>query len=236
MTAFISHIHKNLRDALRTRRGATHLAKDVPQGLHKEYARMSIIELQKPSAIELPLTEALVQRRSYIEGSLDKKISIQKFGTLLGAALGKNPDTVHRNYPSGGALYPIETYIITNAIEGLSQSVLHYNPTKHALEILWPTAKDLSIKSLAPNPKDLQFSTLIVFTSVWRRSSAKYGDFTYTLALLEAGHMSENILLVAGATGLKARPMAGFNDEAISILLDLDRNEEQLVLSVTLSG
>ena len=63
----------------------------------------------------------------------------------------------------------------------------------------------------------------------------KYGDFAYTHALLEAGHMSENILLVATALDLLCRPMAGFNDELIPKLLDLDPEEEQPILTIMIS-
>ena len=88
----------------------------------------------------------------------------------------------------------------------------------------------LSQKRINPD-----FSTLIVLTGVWGRSSAKYGDFAYLLALLEAGHMSQNILLVATALNLQTRPMMGFDDDIIPQLLDLDPEEEQPVLSIMLS-
>jgi hypothetical protein len=45
--------------------------------------------------------------------------------------------------------------------------------------------------------------------------------------------MSENILLVGTALKLHVRPYAGFNDERIAELLDLNEDEEQTVHSVT---
>ena len=92
----------------------------------------------------------------------------------------------------------------------------------------------MTIKELARHPEDLLFSSLLIFTAVWKRSSAKYGDFTYTLALLEAGHMSENVILTAGALDLRTRPMAGFDDDRILSLLDLDPEEEQPVHTITM--
>jgi SagB-type dehydrogenase family enzyme len=73
---------------------------------------------------------------------------------------------------------------------------------------------------------------MIVFTSVWNRSSAKYGDLAYQHALLEAGHMSENILLVAGALHIGTRPYAGFDDAILEQLLDLG-DGEQIVHTIT---
>ena len=46
-------------------------------------------------------------------------------------------------------------------------------------------------------------------------------SFSYTLSLLEAGHMSQNILLSATALGLHTRPMADFKDDLVVRLLYL---------------
>ncbi len=164
-------------------------------------------------------------------------MSLDTLGTLLGTALKKREGVKKRNYPSGGALYPIETYILTNALKdnGKYPIVFHYNPTQHSLEKLWAVPADVPLQNLIQKFDTLSFSAIIVFTSVWKRSSAKYGDFTYTLALLEAGHMSENILLTAAALNLNARPMAGFDDQALTTLLELDMEEEQVVHTVILS-
>jgi len=70
---------------------------------------------------------------------------------------------------------------------------------------------------------------------VWGRSAAKYGDFAYVLALLEAGHISQNLLLAATALGLSTRPLAAFDAPAIETLLDLDPAHEQVVLTILLA-
>lgn len=230
---FLPHLHKDLRDVRHSRRGATHKPEDVPIGLHKEYGRMERIKLPEPNALQMTLEGALAQRRSAFEVADEKALSLDEYGTLFGHALRKRGGSVSRNYPSGGALYPIETYLFTTRFEGRS-GILHYNPTAHALEYLWDLPPDFDMWSLARGPDTLHFSSLIVFTSVWKRSSAKYGDFTYTAASLEAGHMAENIILVGTALGLATRPLIGFFDDRIIELLDLDRNEEQPIHSVVI--
>lgn len=234
MTPFLSHLHADLRGARLTRRGATHDPKDVPQGLHKKYDRMEKIKLPDPEHVGISLSNALEKRSSYVGGTMEGCLSLQEWGTLLGLALKKRSGSTSRNYPSGGALYPIETYLIGNTVEQQAPAVFHYNPSDHVLEKLWDLPSDLNIKELSRKPDNVLFSTLVVFTSVWKRSTSKYGDFTYLLALLEAGHISQNILLVATALGLNARPMGEFSDEKISKLLDLDDEREQPVHSVTL--
>jgi SagB-type dehydrogenase family enzyme len=230
---FISHLHKDLRRVLHTRRGATHRPEDVPTGTHKEYPRMRAVALPEPKPPATTLGDALHNRRSARGlGRPEIPVHLQELGTLFGLSLRRRSNVPNRNYPSGGALYPIETYFISKAMESQTPAVFHYNPTKHVLERLWDLPSDFNLKSIV-SQADLTLSSLIVFTSVWRRSSAKYGDITYINALLEAGHMSENMVLVGGALDLEMRPYAGFNDALIAQLLDLDEDEEQTVHTIT---
>ena len=234
MTSFLARLHADLRLARLTRRGATHAPSDVPRGTHKAYPRMQHITLPEPAALTTTLADALQGRRSAISGDPSIPILLHELGSLLGLALRKRPNILNRNYPSGGALYPIETYLISTALESQTPAVFHYNPSEHVLERLWDLSHDVEMKDIAKHPESLPLSTLIVFTSVWQRSSAKYGDLAFLHALLEAGHMSENILLAGYALGLHVRPYAGFNDTLITQLLDLNEEEEQPVHTVTL--
>jgi SagB-type dehydrogenase family enzyme len=233
MTSFLSHLHTELRRSMHTRRGATHRPEDVERGVHKSYTRMPRVVLPQPQALDTSLAEVLNNRHSADAGDPAVPLSLQECGTLLGLALQKRADGLHRNYPSGGALYPVETYVISMALESQTPGVFHYNPTVHALERLWDLPEDFDIKDIAKHPESLLLSTLIIFTGVWKRSSAKYGELAYQHTLLEAGHMSENLLLVGTALKLNLRPYAGFNDERIAELLDIDESNEQTVHSIT---
>lgn len=235
MNPFLAHLHADLRTARLTRRGATHLPGDVPRGTHKTYPRFPSITLPEPQRLSTTLVEALEGRRSGREGDVNVPVTRAEVGTMLGLALRRrDAHAESRNYPSGGALFPIETYLISTAFESQSPGVYHYNPTMHALERLWDLSHDVGMKDLARKPDALDVSMLLVFTSVWQRSSAKYGDLAYLHALLEAGHMSENVLLVGCALGLSVRPYAGFSDAKIIQLLDLNEEEEQPVHTVTI--
>ncbi len=236
MNPYLARIHESLRRTLRTKEGATHKAEDVPRGTHKAYPRMKRIELPAPQRIETTLIEALRSRESATTGNPGAPFTTETLGTLFGLAFGKHADTHKRHYPSGGALYPIETYFITNAFKDEEPGVFHYNPSLHALERLWGLPADFDMKQLAPKPESLSLSGLIVFTAVWARSSAKYGDLAYQHALIESGHMSQNALLASTALNLNARPYAGFNDTLLARVLDLDETSEQTVHTITLCG
>jgi len=224
MNSFILRIHEEIRAALRTRRGATHHPKDVLRFSHKRYPRMPQHPLPAPAPLAMTLDAALAARHSSDHGDASTSYTRAEMGSLLGHALGARGDK-HRNYPSGGALYPVETYVITDRFDDAVPSVFHYDPTAHALEELFPLPADFDLKDLIPHAEP-PLSALIVFTAVWERSSAKYGDLAYSHGMLEAGHMSENVLLVAAALNLEARPIAGFDDALITKLLDLGFGEQ----------
>lgn len=236
MTPFIAHIHTDVRRARLTRRGATHTPSQVPTGTHKVYERMEQIPLPEPLSLSMTLGAALHARSSFFEVSNPyNTVTLQDVGTLLGTALRRrSKDAPNRAYPSGGGLFPVETYLISQALEGHEPALFHYNPTEHVLEKLWAIPSGTTVKDFAKQPHTHLFSTLIVFTGVWNRSSAKYGDLAYIHTLLEAGHMSENILLTATALGFHTRPMAGFDDDLLIDALDLNPEMEQPVHTITL--
>jgi SagB-type dehydrogenase family enzyme len=231
---FLSHLHADIRRTRLTRRGATHHPNDVPLGLHKEYERMERIQLPEPETLVFTLQEAILRRHSAMNAQGGVSLNMNDLGTLFGG-LRRHTGGTRRTYPSGGGLYPVETYVIATLIDGTTPGIFHYHPTAHALERLWGLPAEFDLKKMVPNPDYLNPSMLIVFTSVWKRSSAKYGDLSYQHALLEAGHMSENILLLATALNLQTRPYAGFNDDEIIRLLDIDEELEQPVHSITVS-
>jgi SagB-type dehydrogenase family enzyme len=235
MTSFLSKLHKELRsrrlNQLATGEDVLHT---VPEERHKTYPRMNRLSLPSPVSLENSLSEVLNKRRSFTSSSTGA-LTIQEWGTLLGTSLRKHQDSTKRNYPSGGALYPIETYLVIPKFADAGESgVFHYHPTAHALEHLWGLPLDFSVEKLIPNAGGLSAASVLLFTSVWGRSSKKYGDFSYLLALLETGHMSENVLLTATALDLGSRPFAGFDDALAARLLDIDEAFEQSVLAIAI--
>src|SRR3989344_1165885 len=212
MNPFIAHMHEDIRIGRLVRRGATGSPRIDP-GPAKAYPRMERLALPAPAALACGLCEALAGRRSSFGCPKEEPVSQTDLGTLLGHALGVRLDRMHRNYPSGGPCYPVETYLLIEKAEGVVPGAYHYHAPSHALERLAELPAGMAPHALVRStPYGLALPILLIFTSIWERSSTEYGDFAYELALLEAGHMSENVLLVASAMGLESRPLAGFAD------------------------
>ena len=124
-------------------------------------------------------------------------------------------------------MYPLELYISALNISGIEQGLYHYHPAYHALELLsdTPPAPDLERSLLSGS---LPTGTAYVFCicGVTPRNRFKYGELGYRLMLLEAGHLAQNILLVAEAQGLSGLPVCGFYDDLMHDYLEVDGIDE----------
>ena len=69
-------------------------------------------------------------------------------------------------------------------------------------------------------------NALIILTGIWQRPYQKYGDFSYLLGTLEAGHVAQNLLLTSTSLGVATRPFEGFDDKALSEAFDLPMYEQ----------
>jgi SagB-type dehydrogenase family enzyme len=75
-----------------------------------------------------------------------------------------------------------------------------------------------------------------LFIDFTRHSFEKYGAKIYRLALLEAGHIAQNLLLTAAALGLAGLPLCGFRDAEISAAAGLDFPQQAVVYAVAIGG
>jgi SagB-type dehydrogenase family enzyme len=132
-------------------------------------------------------------------------------------------DRCSRVVPSAGALYPLEIYFHSPRIRGLPAGLFHYNPRQHRLRLLREGIGRKEISSLFVQPSIVQNATLVIFiTGMFERSVFKYSDRGYRFTLLEAGHVAQNINLVATAVGLGCLNIGGFYDRETDAFLKLD--------------
>jgi SagB-type dehydrogenase family enzyme len=158
--------------------------------------------------------------------------------TALAALLGAvyRSKEGRRSVPSGGALYPLELYLVALRVDQFEPAVYHYNPYRHRLEHL----RRADIESVAVALVDPQLlegtAALVVLTAVFWRTRFKYGQRGYRFALLEAGHLVQNVVLAATALDIDALPLGGFYDSELDSLVAVDGLEESTVYAVLLGG
>ena len=169
---------------------------------------------------------ALAQRRS--RSGTGNELDVCDLASLLHAGYGVTggvPRTNRplRTAPSGGALYPLELYVVAQRVRGIESALHHYDPLRHGLERLRTLALPDDLSSLTPYGELFaSCAAAIVVTGSYWRSRFKYGLRGYRFALLEAGHVAQNVLLAVAALQLSCVPLGGFFDRRVDDLLGID--------------
>lgn len=192
----------------------------------------------------LPSTEPLqdVMRRRRSCRDVAGAITLGQLATLLRQAVGvtalvrnEEHDIIQplRAWPSAGGLYPLDTYVVASAVDGLVPGVYHYNPATNELERLPSRAPgDVLREGFFWQDFATTAALALVLVAVFERTTAKYGERGYRLVLLDAGHAGQNLVLTAEQLHLAAVPVAGFCDDSLAADLGVDGVAEAVVHAV----
>ena len=193
----------------------------------KRHVGTTCLALPRPALGDITLAAALEKRRSAV-GTSPAELALEDLASLLHAGYGVTSGTQvgarsRRTAPSGGALYPLELYVVAQRVAQVAPSLCHYDPSRHVLEQLRPLALPDELSPITPPSELLATSAavLVVAASFWR-SRIKYGVRGYRFALLEAGHVAQNVLLAATGLDLSALPLGAFFDRRVDDLVRLD--------------
>ncbi len=198
----------------------------------KNYSRMPLMQLEY-TAPTTTLVEALAKRRSahtFSARPMPQHILSGILTTALSEVHGR------RTYPSGGGCVPIESYVLIENVEGFEKGCYHFRPDLGALEYLWQKPHAFTLGETANDAWVKKSGVLILFTACWKRNISTYSEFSLELALIEAGHMGQNIVLSAAAYEASARPLCGFKEQILSELFDLDQESEQIMYCIALGS
>ena len=142
-----------------------------------------------------------------------------------------------RTTPSGGALYPLELYVVARDVDSLDEGVYHFDPLRRVLEPLRTGPVREEVAALSPYAELVTEAAVIVLaTAVFWRTRFKYGQRGYRFALIEAGHVGQNLLLAAAAHDLAAVPVGGFYDRRADALVGADGLDEATVYAFAIGG
>lgn len=190
-----------------------------------------VIKLPEPQYdSELSLERSLLNRRS-IRSYSGQPLTLQETSQLLWAAQGITDPGGFRTSPSAGALYPLELYIVAGDVEGLLPGVYRYQPDGHQLVKTLDGDKRAELASAALEQSCVEEGAAdFVFTTVYERTTGKYGERGIRYVHMEVGHAAQNLCLQATALGLGAVTIGAFHDKEVSQLLNLPTNEQPLYI------
>lgn len=209
---------------------------DVTKIHYKEYPRFKRIPLPKKFSKDSSLERTLEKRKSERNYS-KKKLNLSQISKLLFYSFGitrfdknGNFDSAKRTYPSAGARYPLEVYLVIFNSE-IQSGIYHYEVKSHSLELLkeGDFTKEILDSTTQVNKWLENCSMIILISAVFDRTQIKYEERGYRFILIEAGEVCQNVSLMATALGLGSCAIGGFLDNNLNNLLGLDSKEESLM-------
>lgn len=131
--------------------------------------------------------------------------------------------------PSAGSLYPIEIYVLTSITHDLN-GTYHYLRSEGKLNYI---RNAIDFRSFLPinNSFVCNASFVIVMTARMENLINKYGSRGYRYALIEAGHIGQNISrAITDYPDLGCCAIGGFYDDKLHNALNLPSDEIPLYL------
>lgn len=196
---------------------------------YKSYPRFEELVLPKPSLASglKKLLESRISKREYGKGGL----SLGQISSLLNYSAGiknlrSNDQIARRYYPSPGARYPLEIYVLSlNSV--LPEGVYHYYVKNNSLEKL--AELKVPLKKIVNQRWIEGASILICVSAVFLRTNVKYSDRGYRHIMTEYGLLLENFYLIATSLGLSCCAIGGFIDDQLHELIDVNGIDEAVV-------
>ena len=203
------------------------------------------IPLPAPASLDRPLGEAISQRRSH-RAFADEPLAAESLAALLYAGYGvtgalesqgDRPVLPLRSAPSGGALYPLELYAAVLRVRGLEPGLYHFDPLSPCLEVVRSGVTGEALALLSTYPGIASSCAVLLFVAgIFGRTRLKYGLRGYRFALLEAGHVAQNVVLAATALDVASVPLGAFFDRRTDEFLGLDGVNESTLYTIAVGN
>jgi SagB-type dehydrogenase family enzyme len=188
-----------------------------------------------PPALEpgLPLRDAAARYApaSAFEAS---SLSLGELGRLLHLTNGVTGELRYgqesiplRAAPSAGALYAGEVYVVAERVRGVPKGIYYYRVAGHELLQIQLGSFAGEVGRALERPGDVdKAAAVILLSNVFGRYGWRYANRGYRYALIDSGHIGENLRLAAVSAGLAERSFLRFHDDALNALIGLDGRAE----------
>jgi SagB-type dehydrogenase family enzyme len=199
----------------------------------KNYPDAAKIKLEPPETKGGKLLWEAINLRRSIRYFRNIPLHNAELSQLLWASQGitqKHMGYQFRAAPSAGALYPVETYLSVQMVEGIEPGIYHYSVRGHELELIRRGDLRFEVAEAALDQGFLaEAAVVFAWTAVFARSRWKYRERAYRYVYLDAGHLAQNMALAAVGLGLGSCQVGALYDEEVNALLGVDGQEESIV-------
>ncbi len=168
----------------------------------------------------------LIEGRRSTRAYTAEPVNLGQVAGLLWAGYGVQSDG-GRVVPSAGGRYPMTLYLVAGNVPGLDQGCYRYDPATNQLlpQRTGDLRADLASASL-DQPSIADAPASIVVAGSPDRLRDRYGARSERFAMIEAGHVGQNLTLAAEALGLGLVTIGAFDDAEVAGVLDLPADEQ----------
>jgi SagB-type dehydrogenase family enzyme len=178
--------------------------------------------------------ERTIHQRRTVRSFHSKALTLKQLSQLLWAAQGiTDPGGFKRAAPSAGALYPMDIYgaVGEDCIEGLNPGVYLYEPATHSFSLIQEGDMRRNIATASLGQMWMSHTPItLVITAEYSRIMGKYGQRGMRYAMIEAGHIGQNIFLQSQAMGLEAGIVGAFEDQKVIQVMKIKSTHEPLLI------
>ena len=184
-----------------------------------------------PAIGKVSVREAIASRVSHRQFR-PASLTLEELAFLLWATQGlrkqPSPAVAYRTVPSAGCRHALETYLAVFRVSGLERGLYRYLPIDHGLVAL-PAPADLEA-AVTRAALGQRFVSRGAVTFLWStipaRMEWRYGEASYKVIALDAGHVAQNLYLSCAAVGAGTCAVAAYDQMAADALLGLDDGGE----------
>jgi len=186
------------------------------------------IHVEHAPTLDVTLEKVLAERSS--SRDFDGPITVAELWKLCFVATGlretvssESGRRLQRHAPNSGGLGSVEAFPIVMSVEGLPEGIYHFDSVSHEfVEIETGDFRRWLNEDVVFQEEFSRASVAIVLVGSFENLREKYGLRGYRLALIDVGHVSENIYLVSTALGLSVCATTGFVDDEVDEALRID--------------
>lgn len=213
---------------------------DMPP-MVKAYPGKPTMQLPKERlALDMSLKQVLAARRSRRDFRREA-LDLAVLGTLLESAYGvrhyigayETPRFPVRWAPSSGGLQSVEVYVVAHDVQGLPGGTYYYDAVASSLvQVDRGLMRRRSVRACLMQDWTGESAALLFLTCRLDKLLWKYGRRAYRMAHVDAGIVAEHLHLVATSLGLGSCMLAGFTEDEVHKLIDVDGKREFVALAL----
>lgn len=170
----------------------------------------------------------VLKNRETVRDIKNSKLNKEKMFNILYYSLFSNKK---RAYPSAGARYPVELYLVSFNVNNVKNGIYYINQFDKNLYLIKEGNYKREFYNMSQNQEFMLNSMfLIVMTANFERTITKYGERGYRYIFLDAGHIGQNFALVSYGEHVNCIPIGGFYDDEINEILNISKQEQAIYM------